>query len=229
MSDSIQLICPHCKVVLSRNTVCENCGKTYVWLEEGRLISFQVDDDQFYQKCYEDKWKKRRDLFLPLKDVLLSLRERLSLSTRRERFFRRHLGGKDNTLILDVACGYGYKLLKEHGSVIGLDIVLDPLYTTSELYDLCVHADAFSVPFPDEYFDCIVSSDFLGHIPLGQKDDLYKEFRRSASIIYINTSAIITARAKSLCDSRVSFTSPANSNMVVGCLAVNLLNTSSSK
>jgi SAM-dependent methyltransferase len=95
----------------------------------------------------------------------LWLRERLSLSARRERFFRSYLGGKDNLLILDVACGYGRKLFTEYGRVIGLDIVLEPLYGASELYDLCVHADAFLIPFPNEYFDYVVSSDFLGHIP----------------------------------------------------------------
>jgi SAM-dependent methyltransferase len=178
MNYPFQLICPNCKTTLVENTVCERCGKTCVCLKEGRLISFQPDSAQFYQRCWEGIWKGRSDLHLPLKDTLLWLRERLSLSARRERFFRSYLGGKDNLLILDVACGYGRKLFTEYGRVIGLDIVLEPLYGASELYDLCVHADAFSIPFPNEYFDCVVSSDFLGHIPLERKDDLYQEFRR---------------------------------------------------
>jgi ubiquinone/menaquinone biosynthesis C-methylase UbiE len=115
---------------------------------------------------------------LPFLSVLLSLRERISLSSRRERFFRRHLKGKSNLLILDVACGRGRKLFTEYGKVIGLDIVLEPLYESCEFYDLCVHGDAFAMPFPDEYFDYIVSSDFLGHIPAERKDALYRELRR---------------------------------------------------
>jgi ubiquinone/menaquinone biosynthesis C-methylase UbiE len=115
---------------------------------------------------------------VPLGGLLFSIREKISLSTRRERFFRSHLAGKDNALILDLACGYGRKLFVEYGTVVGLDIVLQPLYSTCELYDLCVHADAFSIPFPNESFDCIVSSDFLGHVPLAQKNQLYQECRR---------------------------------------------------
>jgi len=178
MNASFNLICPNCKTALSESTSCQGCGKTYVWLKEGRLLSFHPDSDQFYEGCYEGIWKRKLDLPLPLKHVLLSLREKFSLSARRERFFRNHLGGKDNPLVLDVACGRGRKLLTDYGRVIGLDVVLEPLYWASELYDLCVHADAFTIPFPDDYFDYIVSSDFLGHIPVEHKDDLYQELRR---------------------------------------------------
>ena len=178
MNYHFQFICPGCKNALPENAVCKSCGKRYVWLREGRLLSFQADPSRFYQKCYEVTWRKSRDLSLPLRDTLLSLRERLSLSTRRERFFRKQLRHEKDLLILDVACGYGRKLFTEHDKVIGLDIVLEPLYSASELYDLCVHADAFSMPFPNEYFDFVVSSDFLGHVPVEQKNNLYQEFRR---------------------------------------------------
>ena len=172
------MVCPDCRTTLREHTACETCGKTYAWLKKDRLISFKVDPDRFYQECYESKWKRRRHLKLPLINTLLSFREKLSLSTRRERFFRRYLRGSNDILILDVACGYGRKLFTEYGKVIGLDIVLEPLYSSSELYDLCIHADAFSLPFPDDYFDYVVSSDFLGHVHLDKKDHLYQEFWR---------------------------------------------------
>lgn len=178
MNHSFRLICPTCKTALRENTVCESCGKKCVWLKEGRLVSLQVGSDHFYQGCYEGIWKRGGGPTIPLRHTLLSFRERLSLSARRERFFRNYLRGEENLLILDVACGYGRKLFTEYGKVIGLDIVLEPLLETSDLYDLCVHADAFSIPFPSEYFDYVVSSDFLGHVPLEQKDDLYQELRR---------------------------------------------------
>lgn len=177
MNSIFTLVCPECKTAIDETGTCKNCGRKYVWLKKG-LISFQDNTDLFYKGCYERQWKRGRDLIIPLKQTLLSLRESLSLSTRRERFFRSNLAGNSNLLILDVACGYGRKLFKHYGRVIGLDIVLEPLHSASELYDLCVHANAFSMPFPDEYFDYIVSSDFLGHIPLEQKGDLYREFRR---------------------------------------------------
>jgi predicted SAM-dependent methyltransferase len=172
------LICPDCRETLVDSTSCPKCGKTYVWLRGGKLIRFRAESYDFYRGCYEELWKPSLHPSLPLINILLSVRERVSISTRRERFFRSHLTGNKDLLILDVACGYGRKLFKQYGRVIGLDIVAEPLYSTSELYDLCVLADAFSMPFPDEYFDCIVSSDFLGHIPLEQKRDLYREFRR---------------------------------------------------
>ena len=174
---NFQLICPACKTELNENMVCESCGKRYTWLKE-RLVSFQIASDTFYEQCYGQKWGGKTSLSIPLKDTLLSLREKLSLSTRRERFFRRHLTREGKPLVLDVACGYGRRLFTEYASVIGLDVVLKPLNDASEIYDLCVHADAFSIPFPNEYFDCVVSSDFLGHIPLGEKDALYQEFYR---------------------------------------------------
>jgi len=178
MNSTFKLVCPYCRTALDITTPCKKCGKGYVWLSTNRLISFQANADHFYQRCYESTWKRGYTLTIPLKETLLWLRERLSLSTRRERFFRRHLASNNNLLILDVACGYGRKLFKHYGRVVGLDIVLEPLYSTCELYDLCVHANAFQMPFPDEYFDYVVSSDFLGHIPLEQKGALYREFRR---------------------------------------------------
>ena len=177
MKRSFSLVCPHCKVALTEGR-CATCGQTYQWLKEDRLISFQRDPNHFYEKCYEEQWKSRQDIAVPLRDALLRLRERISLSTRRERFFRRCLRGKEDLLILDVACGYGRRLFTEYGKVVGLDVVLHPLYNTCELYDLCVHADAFSMPFPDNYFDCVVSSDFLGHVPIVDKGRLYREFHR---------------------------------------------------
>lgn len=174
---NFQLICPSCKSPLRENAVCESCGKRYIWLKE-RLVSFPAGPDTFYEQLYDEKWRRETSLSIPLKDILLSLREKLSLSARRERFFRRHLSGGGRPLILDVACGYGRRLFTEYGRVVGLDIILKPLYRASEVYDLCVHASAFLIPFPNEYFDYSVSSDFLGHIPIGQKDALYQEFYR---------------------------------------------------
>ena len=178
MASVFDLVCPNCRIRLIENTLCPSCGKKYPWLRENRLISFHTDSDQFYQRCYDGIWKSKSDTRLPFKNALMSIYEGLSLSARRERFFRHHLDSKSEPLILDVACGGGRKLFKEYGRVVGLDIVLEPLYGASEIYDLCVHADAFKEPFPDEYFDYIVSSDFLGHIPLERKNDLYQEFRR---------------------------------------------------
>lgn len=174
---NFQLICPACKSQLKENVVCESCGKRYIWLKE-RLISFEIASEAFYEQCYDEKWRRKTVLSIPLQHALLWLREKLSMSTRRERFFRRHLAREGRPLILDIACGYGRRLFTEYGAVIGLDVVLKPLYDASEIYDLCVHADAFSIPFPNEYFDYVVSSDFLGHIPTGEKDALYQEFYR---------------------------------------------------
>ncbi|MCL0034682.1 hypothetical protein M1N21_02030 [Dehalococcoidia bacterium] len=139
---NFQLICPACKSPLLENAVCESCGKRYNWLKE-RLVSFSIGPDTFYEQLYDEKWRRETSLSIPLKDILLSLREKLSLSARRERFFRRHLSkvSKDSRpLILDVACGYGRRLFTEYGMVVGLDIVVKPLYRASEVYELCVHA-----------------------------------------------------------------------------------------
>jgi ubiquinone/menaquinone biosynthesis C-methylase UbiE len=175
---AFDLVCPTCAHDLGPDAVCHRCGRTYKWLREGKLISFQDSTDTFYETCYAGQWRKPSHIRLPVWNLLLGVRQRLSLSNRRERFFRRHLDGSSNLVILDVACGYGRNLFKRYGRVVGLDVVLDPLCEASDVYDLCIHANAFSIPFPNEYFDCIVSSDFLGHVPIDTKDTLYQEFRR---------------------------------------------------
>jgi len=178
MMESLELQCPACdrriKIAEQNNKLVCSCGKEYPIFKN--IIDFLLPEKHFYEEKYQTKWisttRKRK-----FPEFLLKLREKLSMSTRRERFFRKHLQ-KGNIRLLDLACGYGRKLFTEYGKVIGLDIVLKPLFEASKIYEWCIRANAFYIPVPDEYFDFVVSSDFIGHIPIDKKDELYKEIHR---------------------------------------------------
>jgi ubiquinone/menaquinone biosynthesis C-methylase UbiE len=167
---------------VGKDAKCSGCGKAYRWIREDQLLSLQPSEDAFYETCYEGLWRKKSS-FLTRRNPLKSLQEATSLSERRRRFFRSQLKKlvkerPGRPLVLDVACGRGRKEFAQDCDVVGLDVVLSPLYDASDLYEFCVHADAVPLPFPDAAFDAIVSSDFLGHVPSERKDDLFGEFHR---------------------------------------------------
>jgi len=78
-----------------------------------------------------------------------------------------------NKLVLDVACGTGYgtRYLLSRGAkrVIGIDISANAVnyaqrhYGSSERLNF-IRADATSLPFPDNYFDSIVSFETIEHL-----------------------------------------------------------------
>lgn len=181
---NFEALCPQCKVqcqydAASQHFLCQKCFEHYPVINNN-IVSFlpELDSDKgFYEHLYGNKWKPRGLTVSLWNAALRPFIARLSIAARRERFFRKHLR-KGDYLILDLACGYGRELFASYGKVIGLDIVLAPLHQASKLYMFCVHADASNTPFEDNYFDYIVSSDFLGHIPLDQKDALYGEMHR---------------------------------------------------
>jgi len=76
-------------------------------------------------------------------------------------------------LVLDVACGTGYgteHLLTEGAKrVVGIDIAADAInYTQREFGKSAglhfIRADATNLPFPDNYFDLIVSFETIEHL-----------------------------------------------------------------
>lgn len=177
-----EVLCPICGGrIIARGDAkasCDKCGKEYPVINNN-IVSLLSKEDAFYESMYEDRYaewvkEKQRTRFSRIAAAII---DNLSLSRKGERFLRRHLEKGEN-LIMDLGCGPGQTYLTNYGRVIGLDTVLAPLIKASKFYDLCVHADAFAIPFPDDYFDYIISLNFIGHVPNTQKDILFEEMHR---------------------------------------------------
>jgi SAM-dependent methyltransferase len=100
-----------------------------------------------------------------------------NLLVKKERFFVRQLGGKRGTL-LDLGCGGGWDYFAGVGSVAGIDLSHGSVSSAREIYALAAQGAATALPFADGSFDFVVSLDFLGHVPLRQKERVLEEIRR---------------------------------------------------
>jgi len=178
----IKLVCPKCKIKLEQkgnDLVCLKCefvlNKT-----EGVYKANNVDEanekkfyDELYNKEKGSNWIKG----LEKENIFKKILEKISLSYRRERFFKNNIKGKNN-LILDLACGAGRAYFREYGEVVGIDLSLRPLEVAKEKYDLVILGGVDKLPFPDGIFDYVVSSDFFGHVRNEEKNKIIKEIYR---------------------------------------------------
>ena len=82
--------------------------------------------------------------------------------------------------VLDVGCGHGYlvaELLKKGIAVEGVDWS-DSAGTL--IPNNFTKAEAKALPFPNQSFDIVVSTDFLEHIPEEEVEQVYSEMVRVA-------------------------------------------------
>lgn len=68
--------------------------------------------------------------------------------------------------------------MTEFGDVTGVDVSFESLIKAQEVYKSVIHADISKMPFEDEYFDIVFSTDVMGHIPLEEKDRVLSEIFR---------------------------------------------------
>lgn len=179
----LNFYCPFCREPLkdSGNSYqCSNCpyllrNEDGVWIDSS--INQATQDKDFYEAVYQQEkgahWLQGLNRGNWLKRVL----ERISLSYRRERFFRRYLKG-GNLKILDLACGAGRDYFKGYGEITGVDLIKGPLVIAKQYYDVLVQSDIKTLPFADNYFDYVVSSDIFGHVRAEDKDAIIKEILR---------------------------------------------------
>lgn len=184
-----QLVCPACRVPLLQTEAgfdCPRCAKRYV--RRHGILSFVETGEQFNAGEFEDKqksaWNDTASLRLRIRknrflSFLNSIRIRFSLSGRRDRLFLKEMGGgSKDRLILDLGCGGGRHYFTNYGRVVGIDPVLDLLQLSAKLYDEVYHCGGFRLPFADETFDYVVSTDVLGHILPADKDVIFSEIFR---------------------------------------------------
>ena len=184
------MICPRCKKDLVENeegVECPACGTGYTF-NEG-ILSFLTPEDRFNETLYEEhqiaNWLQTSDLrrrirSSPFLSLLNAIRIRFSLSGRRDRVFLKELkrSRTPNPLILDLGCGGGRHYFCRFGRVVGIDPVLPLLQRARELYDEVYQCNGFHLPFADESFDFVVSTDVLGHLENRDKDLLFSEIHR---------------------------------------------------
>jgi SAM-dependent methyltransferase len=138
-------------------------------------------DPQTSRDFYEGRWTSTDRSSGSLRNLLV----------KKERFFIRQLRGTRGT-VLDLGCGGGWSFFARLGKVAGLDLSHESLYSAGNIYALPAQASATALPFADESFDYVVSLDFLGHVPLQEKDVVLAEINRvlrpgAATLHYIET------------------------------------------
>jgi ubiquinone/menaquinone biosynthesis C-methylase UbiE len=165
---------------------CSSCAREYPY--RNGILSFLEPEQSFnptsFQDTQEHDWSNSAQLRDRIRNSkLLSLlnwiRIKFSISGRRDRIFYNEMhGGDPNRLILDIGCGGGRHYFTHYGKVVGIDPVLGLLQIAKGMYAAVYHASAFQLPFPNDTFDYVVSSDVIGHIPTELKDTLFAEMYR---------------------------------------------------
>lgn len=185
----VKLICPHCKLALEQQEAgwsCRSCPRVYpvrrgvvCFLEEEK--SFNAGD---FQEQNQDDWtasaRQREQIRQSrLFSFLNELRIRFSLSGRRDRIFQSQMrSGSRERVILDLGCGGGRHYFANYGRVVGLDPVFNLLLIAQRMYQEVYQGSAAALPFADQTFDYVVSSDVIGHIPFEIKDAVFAEIFR---------------------------------------------------
>jgi SAM-dependent methyltransferase len=176
------LICPKCKKPLKENAenlACPICLRNYS-INKG-IIEIDKPDERDYGLCPSTRKVGIKESFII--KTLRTISTTFSLSAQRERFyieiFKKYIRDDHSELILDAGCGGGREILTSWGHhVTGLDLNIKSLYNASEIYNMCVCASIFDIPFPDNHFDFINCADVMGHFPSQQKDSIWKELQR---------------------------------------------------
>jgi ubiquinone/menaquinone biosynthesis C-methylase UbiE len=184
-----KLICPDCRAEIVQSGAewsCPKCGKKFQYL--GGILSFLTGAEKFNEGEFEEKQKHAWSDSAALRQkisqskflsLLNTLRIQISFFGRRDRLFLNEMSGRDKSqVILDLGCGGGRHYFCDYGKVVGIDPVLELLPMAKKLYAEVYHAGGYQMPFADNSFDYIVSSDVLGHIPFDKKDALFAEMYR---------------------------------------------------
>jgi SAM-dependent methyltransferase len=172
--------CPACKGKLEpagQNAIrCTGCHQQYD-IMDGIPVFAPLLIDQFYEQRI---WTTDMSLSpkAPLKEKILSwLINTFYLAQRRKNYIKKMLKGKKG-LVLDVGCGGGKQLYHAVGPVLGIDICMNGLKKARQVYSSVAQADVLSLPFQDNLFDCVVSTDLIEHVPVLQKEKLFAEMWR---------------------------------------------------
>ena len=94
--------------------------------------------------------------------------------------------------VLDVGCGHGFlvkALLDKKIEAMGVDF---SEFAGTEIPDNFIRVDAKHLPFDDNLFDVVISSDFFEHLQEKDIDQVYSEMKRVGK----NVMALISFKEK---------------------------------
>ena len=186
----VKLVCPACKreiVPEGSAWKCPGCSAPFSY--NGGILSFLTPKERYNEGVYEEKQISNWSTTARLRNKIRSsgvlsfinrIRVNFSLSGRRDRFFWNEMkkNAHPDSLILDIGCGGGRHYFCDYGKVIGIDPVLPLLEMAKNIYAEVYQTSGTKLPFADNSFDYVVSTDVLGHIAAEQKDQLFAEIFR---------------------------------------------------
>jgi SAM-dependent methyltransferase len=161
----IPLACPACKGPLAAgddNVSCSACARSWPVV---RGVARFANEEDFYKN--EGRWAAPDMTSGGIRNLLV----------RKQRFFVKRLRGRTGTL-LDLGCGGGWRVFAQGRSVAGLDISQRSLEAARSLYGTVAAAHWTALPFAENTFDTIVSSDVLGHVEFPDKPAVFAELYR---------------------------------------------------
>lgn len=141
-------------------------------LSEVTYEAFGINPAEFYKNKFNA---------VPHHDYFADPVNNYLLGASRVRFLCSQLSGGS---VLDLGCGggpYGMTLKenKKADFLVGIDLDPDCVKRAGEHYDKVMTFEALTkLPFPDNSFDAVFSSDFFGHIEFRYKDALIQEIFR---------------------------------------------------
>lgn len=176
---TVSLQCPRCRGILDNageRLICSVCKAFYPMNES--IPSFS-EVNPFYEGKFAETEPDLTESTRGIAGIVYNFYRRFSQSHMRNRFIARMMRPVRKTCsVLDIGCGGGSRFLAKMGYVVGVDLSMASLRNAQKIYSQVVHADISSMPFPDGFFDFIVSRDVLGRIPSEQKGDVYQEMFR---------------------------------------------------
>lgn len=194
---TVQLICIKCSTAIAPNTnqqyECNGCGNKYEIIENIPVIIEETESKfiEYYDSWYKDPHKKYNleGIGQPLHESVFFkkyeyiFKKLLYTRYQRERFFKKVvniLPKNPYISILDIGCGAGNEAFKMFKNVYGVDYCRYAM-SNGEFsigYKMLIQADGTNLPFGDKQFDCVISSDVIGHIPPEKKEPLFSEISR---------------------------------------------------
>ena len=182
--------CPLCHNLLEQNTfgrlTCSKCHQS--WLVREGIPDFVGDElPEFYEekgeRYHQPRSVPRRRLLTRLAMVFADD----DFSTNFQ-FLKQAMRG--HGVVLDVGCGGGNMFYPCCiGPTVGIDIAFASLKQAKTIYHQVARARVEALPFPDNAFDFVVSTDLLEHLPSEAKDcalaEMYRVLKPGGRMIHI--------------------------------------------
>ncbi len=182
-----EFCCPHCYETLrsdGNHEICSGCASQFERIDD---IPVFVSKDSFYEGKFPHtipfipvgRLPHPKNIAEILHNIKIKVKMHFTMEYKNSLFLQRacsRLGPE--SVILDLACGGGNELYSLNGTVYGIDLSLRSLKNAKQIYFRVACADAAKLPFPKDFFDLVVSSDFFGHVPAENKDAVLEEINR---------------------------------------------------